>query len=79
MEITGFVRPGENRLQIAVSNTWRNRMIGDYGKGLDERTSYVIPLLRKNKPWLPGGPGVELSPAGLIGPVRITAKQAIAI
>jgi hypothetical protein len=79
MEVTAFVRPGENRLEIAVSNTWRNRMIGDYGKPLGERTTYVVPLLRKGKPWLPGGPGVELSPAGLIGPVRIEAKQAIAI
>jgi hypothetical protein len=77
IEVTAFVRPGENRLEIAVSNTWRNRLIGDYGKGLDERTTYVVPLLRKGKPWLPGGPGVELSPAGLIEPVRITTRQAI--
>ena len=69
--ITGALRPGPNRLELAVTNTWRNRIIGDYGKPDSERKTFVVPRLRKGKEWLPGGPGVELSPAGLLGPVRI--------
>ena len=69
--ITGALRPGQNRLELAVTNTWRNRIIGDYGKPDGERKTFVLPRLRKGKEWLPGGPGTELSPAGLLGPVRI--------
>jgi hypothetical protein len=69
--ITGALRPGQNRLELAVTNTWRNRIIGDYGKPDGERKTFVVPRLRKGKEWLPGGPGTELSPAGLLGPVRI--------
>jgi hypothetical protein len=69
--ITGALRPGQNRLELAVTNTWRNRIIGDYGKPDSERKTFVVPRLRKGKEWLPGGPGTELSPAGLLGPVRI--------
>ena len=69
--ITGALRPGPNRLELAVTNTWRNRIIGDYGKPDGERKTFVLPRLRKGQEWLPGGPGTELSPAGLLGPVRI--------
>jgi hypothetical protein len=77
IDVTGFVRPGANRLEVAVSNTWRNRLIGDYGKSIGERVTYVVPLLRKGQQWLPGGPGVEPSPAGLLGPVRIRALKIV--
>ena len=69
--ITGALRPGPNRLELAVTNTWRNRIMGDYGKPDSERKTFVLPRLRKGQEWLPGGPGTELSPAGLLGPVRI--------
>ena len=79
LDVTGAVRSGGNRLEVAVTNTWRNRLIGDFGKPLGERVTYVVPLLRKGRPWLPGGPGVEPSPAGLLGPVRIEALKVVQI
>ena len=71
VEVTGAVRAGRNSLTLRVTNTWRNRLIGDYDKPAAERQTFVVPMLRKGQPWLPGGPGVELSPAGLLGPVMI--------
>lgn len=71
VEITGAVRAGRNLLALRVTNTWRNRLIGDYGKPAAGRETFVVPMLRLGKEWLPGGRGVELSPAGLLGPVTI--------
>jgi hypothetical protein len=71
VEVTRALRPGRNQLELAVTNTWRNRLIGDYGKPDGERKSFVLPRLRKGQEWLPGGPGTVLSPAGLLGPVKI--------
>jgi hypothetical protein len=71
VEITAAVRAGRNSLSLRVTNTWRNRLIGDHGKPDAQRDTFVVPMLRKGEPWLPGGPGVEPSPAGLLGPVAV--------
>lgn len=73
VEISGFVRAKDNRLHLSVTNTWRNRMIGDYGRPPSKRVAFVVPTIRKGRPWLPGGPGATLSPAGILGPVCITS------
>lgn len=69
-DITRVARAGTNTLEIEVTNTWNNRLIGDDGKTGAERTTYVFPMLRKGKSWLPHGDAM-LAPAGLLGPVRI--------
>jgi alpha-L-rhamnosidase len=79
VEITRAVHAGDNKLELAVTNTWRNRLIGDYGKEPGERTTFVVPPLRLGKPWLPGGAGAVPSPAGLLGPVRIRCAAVVAI
>ena len=71
VDITAAVRAGRNALALRVTNTWRNRLIGDYGKPAAERATFVVPMLRKGQPWLPGGPDAEPSPAGLLGPVTV--------
>ena len=71
VDITRAYRLGKNRLELAVTNTWRNRLIGDYGKPEGERKAFVVPRLRKGQEWLPGGPGTVLSQAGLLGPVVV--------
>lgn len=70
VDIAGAVKPGENVLEIDITNTWNNRMIGDAGKPDSERIAYVVPMLRKDKPWLPAG-DANLARAGLLGPVRL--------
>jgi hypothetical protein len=77
MDITHAVHAGKNTLRLAVTNTWRNRLIGDYGKAPGERKSFVVPLLRLGKEWLPGGPGTVLSPAGLLGPVLVRCAAVV--
>jgi hypothetical protein len=66
MNVTRAVRAGRNQLELAVTNTWRNRMVGDSGK--EVRQTFVFPMLRLGKPWLPA---TGLLPAGLLGPVRL--------
>lgn len=77
IDVTRAAKAGRNTMEIAITNTWRNRLIGDYGKPQDERTTFVVPVLRKGQSWLPGGPGTELSPAGLLGPVRIRSMATV--
>ncbi|HEY0315946.1 MAG TPA: glycosyl hydrolase [Sphingomonas sp.] len=79
IEIGAAARPGRNLIEIDVANTWRNRLIGDDGKPESERVSFVQPMLRKGTKWLPGGPGVEPDPAGLLGPVRIITRKTVDI
>jgi hypothetical protein len=76
-DATAHLKAGRNLVEIDVANCWRNRLIGDYGRPENERVSFVVPLLRKDKEWLPGGPGVEPDPAGLFGPVRLVTRMTV--
>ena len=63
VDITNAIRPGNNELRIAVTNTWANRLKGDLLLPEKERiTSTTAPLWLKDKPLLP---------AGLLGPVTL--------
>jgi hypothetical protein len=77
IDITRAVQIAKNKLRLEVTNTWRNRLIGDYGKEEGERKSFVVPRLRLGKEWLPGGPGTVLSPAGLLGPVLVRCAAVV--
>lgn len=77
LEATGVLRPGENELEIAVTNTWVNRLIGDAGLPVEKRRTKTNVALR------PGSRGSSfrafqgfaaedpLEPSGLLGPVRL--------
>ncbi len=79
VDITSAARRGRNVLELQVTNTWRNRLIGDYGKSSAERTTFVVPMLRKGQQWLPGGPGSTLSPAGVLGPVMVRSVAVVPV
>ena len=63
LNITRFVKEGENDLKIEVVNNWMNRIIGDLNIPESERTtwSFVNPYNANSK----------LQPSGLFGPVTV--------
>ena len=63
-DISAFVRPGKNQLDIAVTNLWHNRLVGDAGKEGPERFTRTNVQNRYKK-------DTPLLPSGLIGPVVI--------
>jgi hypothetical protein len=67
IEITVALRPGENRLQLAVTNTWANRLIGDHVLPEAQRLTWTAAPYRLE--------GKPLLPAGLLGPVSLIEDQ----
>lgn len=63
INITGFLERGKNNLMIKITNTWRNRLIGDHKLSQEKRTTWTTAPYRLHSE--------ELLPAGLIGPVRL--------
>jgi len=66
MDITGYLQQGENRLEVAVTSTWFNRLVYDAG----------LPELQR-KTWTINGPkqGSPLKEYGLLGPVNIVMEK----
>jgi hypothetical protein len=63
LDVTAFVKKGNNDVKIEVVNNWMNRLIGDAKLPIDQR-----------KTWCPVNPYTSESPlqvSGLIGPVKI--------
>jgi len=66
LDVTGALRPGENRLEVSVANLWHNRIVGDAALPKAERVTRMVPethyqRMRDRK----------LIDSGLMGPVRI--------
>lgn len=62
VDITRAVKPGENKLEIKVVNTWYNRLVGDGRLPAEQRKATVL-----FSPDPKGG----LESSGLLGPVKI--------
>jgi len=81
VDITPYVKTGENRLEIKVTNVWHNRLVGDSGLPSDQRitqplSKFSAPIFRNNVPFSRSTP---LRPSGLIGPVRIEFNRMVEI
>jgi hypothetical protein len=69
IDLGGVLKPGENRLEIRITNEWTNRLIGDQAAPEDKKVL--------SSPVLSGRMGprpLVLPEAGLIGPVTIEAE-----
>lgn len=73
VDVTELARPGQNRLEIEVANTWANRLVGDANSPEDQR--YCRTNVTRS-----GTPGrawkdVPLRESGLLGPVRLVPSE----
>jgi hypothetical protein len=63
LNITKAVKPGVNEIEIEVSNTWANRLIGDQALPVEKRITWTTAPFRLS--------GKPLLPAGLTGKITI--------
>ena len=65
LDILKAIKTGENKIEIEVTNTWRNRLIGDESMPERRATWLNSPYKLKEKPLLP---------AGIVGEVKILTR-----
>ncbi|MFV0417818.1 MAG: glycosyl hydrolase [Dysgonomonas sp.] len=66
VDISDFVKEGENEIEIEVTTTWVNRLIGDLNLPEDQRKTWVTA-----QPWRADS---QLQKSGLVGPVVIEGE-----
>ena len=95
LDITGAVKPGDNRLEVGVTNLWINRMIGDeqLPEDSDRNKNGTLKAwpqwLEEDKPsptgrhtftsWRLWKKDSSLQPSGLLGPVTLQAAVETAV
>ena len=67
LDISDYLKIGENEIEIKVTNLWVNRLIGDCRPEEEHPVTYVGYQHYKH--------GDPLLPAGLIGPVRVMSQS----
>ncbi|RYG65751.1 hypothetical protein EON80_16745 [bacterium] len=75
LDITAAAKVGDNDLQVRVTNTWHNRLVGEKRSPQSFQGAGVERVWTSSMPDY--GPNEPLFPAGLIGPV--TLRQAVNI
>ena len=63
VNVTPYLRQGENTVEVEVVNNWKNRMIGDDSLPEDQRKLWTNVWIHHK--------GDELQPSGLMGPVKL--------
>ena len=63
IDVTGALKPGDNDIEIKVTNLWVNRMIGDQQPWALKKYAFAD--------FTPYKADSPLLPSGLLGPVRI--------
>lgn len=67
INISSALKKGENTLQVKITNTWRNRLIGEHQLPEEERSSWTTAPYRLE--------GEQVLSAGLLGPVLIENEK----
>ena len=63
VNISKALKNGKNQIEVKVTNTWANRLIGDHNLPQDKQITWTNAAYRLD--------GKPLLPAGLLGPVQI--------
>ena len=66
LDISKSIQPGVNKVEIAVSNTWHNRLIGDQSLSPEKRITWTTAPFRLNEK--------PLQPAGITGRIVIEVR-----
>jgi hypothetical protein len=67
VNVTGALKPGSNNVEIAVTNLWVDRLIGDQQPGATARYTFTT-----HNPYKVNSP---LLPSGLLGPVQVIRAE----
>jgi hypothetical protein len=70
VNVSNYIKKGNNELEIKVINTWVNRLIGDKKVSKEEWVCQIIPT---DPPWY--DKESKLLSSGLLGPVMIVAAK----
>ncbi|MDR3708470.1 MAG: glycosyl hydrolase [Capsulimonadaceae bacterium] len=69
IDVTGILKPGDNALQIKVTDTWVNRLIGDASLTAEQRVTFTTQQFYSADD--------PLIPSGLFGPVTVIGADPI--
>ena len=73
MDITDVVKSGSNKVELKVTNVWKNRILGDKKIPEAKRTTWTLyPFYHKE-------PDAPLMSSGLLGPVRILSSESVPV
>jgi hypothetical protein len=71
LDISSAIKPGQNELQVKVTNQWANRLIGDSALPADKRIAWTT-----NNPYHPDS---QLEESGLLGPVALQCTPVVTV
>jgi hypothetical protein len=83
VDVTDIIKEGSNSLEIRVTNTWHNRLVGDakYPDGFPGQNLADNNKMSRFKTFLASDikikPDATLEPSGLVGPVRIIGQRLV--
>jgi hypothetical protein len=71
VDITDAAKSGANKVEIKVTNCWKNRILGDWNLPEDQRITWTLyPFYHDEKE-------APLMVSGLLGPVRLLSSQSV--
>lgn len=71
VDITKVAKPGANKVEIKVTNVWKNRLLGDLKLPETDRLTWTL------YPFYHDEPDAPLMKSGLLGPVRMVGSGSI--
>jgi alpha-L-rhamnosidase len=69
VDITGAAKPGANKIEVRVTNVWKNRLVGDAKLPPESRLTWTFyPFYKADD---------SLVESGLLGPVRLLSSESV--